>query len=204
MAGFMNFLKPELVFRQFQGEPDDQTYQGMVEQARKNIEVARLYLESKLVTNGILEALSLRLGQDVSLAIMMGELPNSGISIGRLGDSFPDLLKPFQPTTDIETEVFYLLEVGRSNGNTYDLKNSPLATFVVKYIGFDGIRQMKERSQEFFKGTISSEDFLASCNTDMTKIIINEVIKLLDNRKAALRQPWQELPHHLATSSNTE
>ena len=204
MAGFMNFLKPELVFRQFQGEPNDQTYQGMVEQARKNIEVARLYLDSKLVTNGILEAISLRLGQEVSLAIMMGELPNSGISIGRLGDSFPDLLKPYQPTTDIETEVLYLLEVGRSNGNTYDLKNSPLATFVVKYIGFDGIRQMKERSQEFFQGTISSEDFLASCNTDMTKIIINEVIKLLDNRKAALLHPWQELPHHLATSSNSE
>ena len=204
MAGFMNFLKPELVFRQFQGEPDDQTYQGMVEQARKNIEVARLYLESKLVTNAILEALSLRLGQDVSLAIMMGELPNSGISVGRLGDSFPDLLKPYQPTTALEKEVLYLLEVGRSNGNTYDLKNSPLATFVAKYIGFDGIRQMKERSQEFFKGTISSEEFLASCNTDMTKIIINEVIKLLDNRKAALLHPWQESPHHLATSSNSE
>ncbi len=204
MAGFMNFLKPELVFREFQGEPDEKTYPGLVEQAKKNIEVGRLYLESKLVTNAILEALSLRLGQDVSLAIMMGELPNSGIYIGRLGDSFPDLIKPYQPSTDIENEVLYLLEVGRSNGNTYDLKNSPLATFVVKYIGFDGIRQMKERSQEFFQGTISSEDFLASCNPDMTQIIINEVIKLLDNRKAALRHPWQQLPHHFATSSTSE
>lgn len=204
MADFMNFLKPDLVFRQFQGEPDDLTYQSQVEQARKNIEIARLYLESKLVTNAILEAISLRLGQDVSLAIMMGELPNSGISIGRLGDSFPDLIKPYQPTTDIENEVVYLLEVGRSNGNTYDLKNSPLATFVVKYIGFDSIQQMKERSQEFFRGTISSEDFLANCNPDMIKIIINEVIKLLDNRKAALRQPLQQLPHHFATSSTIE
>lgn len=204
MAGFMNFLKPELVFRQFQREPDDKTYLGLVEQAKKNIEVGRLYLESKLVTNAILESLSLRLGQDVSLAIMMGELPNSGISIGRLGDSFPNLLKPYQPSTDIENEVLYLLEVGRSNGNSYDLKNSPLATFVVKYIGFEGIRQMKERSQDFFQGTISSEDFLASCNSDMTKIIINEVVKLLDNRKAALLHPWQKLPHHFATSSNIE
>ena len=204
MAGFMNFLTPELVFRQFQGEPDDQIYQGLVEQAKKNIEVARLYLESKLVTNAILEALSLRLGQDVSLAIMMGELPSSGVSVGRLGDSFPNLLKPYQPTTELEIEVLHLLEVGRSNGNTYDLKNSPLTTFVVKYIGFDEIRQLKARSQDFFQGTISSEDFLASCNTDMTKIIINEVIKLLDNRKAALRNPWQQLPHHFATSSNIE
>jgi len=134
----------------------------------------------------------------------MGELPNSGFFVGRLGDSFPDLLKPYQPSTDTENEVLYLLEVGRSNGNTYDLKNSPLTTFVVKYIGFDGIRQMKERSQELFQGIISSEDFLASCNTDMTKIIINEVIKLLENRQVALRHPWQQLPHHFATRSNIE
>ena len=204
MAGFMNFLKPELVFRKFQGEPDDKTYQSLVEQASKNIEVARLYLESKLVTNAVLEALSLRLGQDVSLAIMMGELPSSGISVGRLGDSFPNLLKPYPPTTDMEKEALYLLEIGRSNDNTYDLKNSPLSTFIVKYIGFDGIRQMRERSQDFFQGTISSEDFLASCNSDMTKIIINEVIKLLENRKTALRHPWQQLPHHFSTSSTIE
>jgi hypothetical protein len=201
MSGFMNFLKPELVFRQFQGEPDDQTYQGMVEQARKNIEVARLYLESKLVANAILEALSLRLGQDVSLAIMMGELPDSGFSVGRLGDSFPSLLNPFQPSTAIEGEVLHLLEKGRDNDATYDLKTSPLTTFVVQYIGFDGIRRLHERSQEFFQGIISSEDFLASCNADMTRIIINEVIKLLENRKAALYHPWQKLYPNLKTGS---
>jgi hypothetical protein len=204
MSGFMNFLKPELVFRQFQGEPDDQTYQGMVEQARKNIEVARLYLESKLVANAILEALSLRLGQDVSLAIMMGELPDSGFSVGRMGDSFPNLLKPYQPTTDIEKEVWYLLEVGRSNGVTYDLKTSPLTAFVVRYVGFDAIRQMRERSQNFFQNAISSEDFLASCNTDMTRIIANEVIKLLENRKLALCHPWQQLSPNFAKNSKSD
>lgn len=204
MLGFMHFLKPELVFRQFPGEPDDVTYQSLVEQARKNIEVGRLYLESKLMANAILEALSLRLGQDVSLAIMMGELPDSGISVGRLGDSFPTLFHPQQPTTVLEKEVLYLLEVGRSNGSTYDLKTSPLTTFVVKYIGFDGIRQMRKRSQAFFQGTISSEEFLSSCNADMVKIIANEVIELLDNRKAALSRPLQQLPSQFAKSSNIE
>jgi len=204
MSGFMNFLKPELVFRQFQGEPDDPTYQNLVEQAKKNLEVARLYLESKLVANAVLEALSLRLGQDVSLAIMMGELPDSRVSVGRLGDSFPSLLNPYQPITELEKEVLYLLEVGRTNANNYDLKNSPLTTFVVRYIGFEGIRQMRERSQQFFQGMISSEDFLATCNTDMTKLITNEIIKLLENRKIALRHPWQQLSSHTVKNSNSE
>jgi hypothetical protein len=204
MSGFMNFLEPERVFRQFQGEPDNNTYQRLVEQARKNIEVGRLYLESKLLANAILEALSLRLGQDVSLAIMMGELPDSGISVGRMGDSFPQMPNPHQPKTDIEKEVLYLLEIGRSNGATYDLKTSPLTTFVVKYIGFDEIRRLRERSQAFFQGTISSEEFLASCNADLTGIIVNEVINLLDNRKAALSRPLQQRSSQFENSSNVE
>lgn len=186
MAKFMNFLKPELIFRQFQREPDEQTYQGLLERASKNLEVARLYLDSKLVASAILEALSLRLGADVSLAIMMGELPETGFSVGRLGDSFPDLPHPYQPTTDVEQEVLNLLELGRSGSSTYDLKTSPLTTFVVKCIGFEEIEKVRERSQEFFEEIISSEDFLASCNANLVRIIINEIIKLFENRIASL------------------
>ncbi|HEY9832086.1 MAG TPA: hypothetical protein V6D26_15995, partial [Stenomitos sp.] len=57
---------------------------------------------------------------------------------------------------------------------------------VVKYIGFNEIRRLRERSQAFFQGTISSEDYLASCNGELTRIISNGVIKLLENRQAAL------------------
>lgn len=102
MSGFLSFLKPELVFRQFQGEPDHKTYQGLIERTHKNLKVARLYLESKLVAIAILEALSLRIGQDVSLTIMMGELPDSQIFIGRLGDYFPELIDCYQPSSEIE------------------------------------------------------------------------------------------------------
>lgn len=166
--------------------------------------MGRLYLDSKLVGNAILEALSLRMGSDVSLVIMMGELPDSGVSVGRMGDSFPNLIKPYQATSDIENEVLDLLEIGRSKDVSYDLKTSPLTTFMAKYIGFDGILQLRERSQAFFQGTISSEEFLASCNSDMTRIIANGVIKLLENRKAALRRPWQQLHSNLPKSSNSE
>ena len=189
MADFMNFLKPELVFRQFQEEPDDQSHRDLVERARKNIEVGRFYLESKLVTIAILEALSLRLGSDISLSIMMGELPSSGFPMGRLGDSLPDIPQAFKPVTAIEKEVWDLLTVGRSGNPTYDLKTSPLTTFVVKYIGFDKIRQLRKRSQEFFRQNISSEDFLASCNAALVSVIINGISQLLENRKAALVHP---------------
>lgn len=186
MLGFLKFLKPELVFHQFQGEPDDSTYQELVKRTRKNIEVAQLYLESKLVAIAMIEALSLRFGSDVSLSTMIGELPDSEFSVGRLKDSFPHLSNPYQPTLPIEKEVLNLLEIGRWKSSNYDIRNSPLTTFVVKYIGFNEIRRLRERAQAFFQETISSEDYLASCNAELTRIISNGIIKLLENRQAAL------------------
>jgi hypothetical protein len=186
MLGFLKCLKPELVFHQFQGEPDDSTYQELVERTRKNLEVAQLYLESKLVAIAMIEALSLRFGSAVSLSMMIGELPDSEFSVGRLKDSFPHLSNPYQPTLPVEREVLNLLEIGRWKSSNYDIRNSPLTTFVVKYIGFDEIRRLRDRSQAFFQETISSEDFLASCNTELTRIITTGIIKLLENRQAAL------------------
>lgn len=186
MLGFLKCLKPELVFHQFKGEPEDSTYHELVERTRKNIEVARLYLESKLVAIAMIEALSLRFGSDVSLSTMIGELPDSEFSVGRLKDSFPHVPNPYQPTLAVEREVLDLLEIGRWKSSNYDIRNSPLTTFVVKYIGFNEIRRLRERSQAFFQGTISSEDYLASCNSELTRIITNGVLKLLENRQAIL------------------
>jgi hypothetical protein len=60
MEGFLNFLQPKSVFRHFKGEPDKETYERLVNGAHKNIEVARLYLGTKLVTIAFIEAISLR------------------------------------------------------------------------------------------------------------------------------------------------
>lgn len=75
MEGFMNFLKPELVFQQFRGEPDEQIYVELLAKTQKNLEVAKLYLGIKLITIAILEALSSHLGRNIPLSTMMGELP---------------------------------------------------------------------------------------------------------------------------------
>jgi hypothetical protein len=202
MAGFLNFLKPERIFGKFCGEPDEQTYEGLVAQARRNLEVGQLYLESKLAAIATIEGLSLRIGQDVSLAIMVGELPDSEISIGRLTDYLPNILNPYQPSNEIEEEVLYLLEVGRSSGSDYDIKNSPLAAFIVRYIGFDGIRQLQAPMQEFFGSAMSSEEFLECCNPHVVEMVASEVIKLLDNRKAALAWPRSRHQPRFVTHSN--
>ena len=189
MEGFLNFLKPELIFSQFEGEPDEPTYQGLLRRARKNLAVGRLYLGSKLVTIALLEALSRRLGKDIPLAMMVGELPASGFSVVRLKDFLPAYIpNAYRPKTDLESEVLELLEKGRCQTSTYDLQDSPLTTFMVKSIGFDEIRYLGEQAKKFFQGTVSAEEFLAECSADVLRTITDAVSKLMDSRKAALHR----------------
>jgi hypothetical protein len=186
MEGFMQILKPELIFRQFEGEPNEGAYQTLLARASRNLEIAKLYLGIKLVAVALLEALSLRIGLDIALSTMMGELPYQSSGAAHLEDFIPEVSSAYEPQTDIEREVMTLLEVGRSEDSHYDLKNSPLSTFMVKTLGFqESLRQLNP-AKAFFGGKLSSEEFIAACDPTLTEIVVNGVVKLLDSRKSAI------------------
>ncbi len=186
MEGFLNFLKPELVFQQFMQEPDDATYANMIAQTRKNIAVAKLYLGIKLITIAILEALSYRLARDIPLSTMMGELRVPGFKTSVLEDYLPNRQIAYPLETQLEKEVLDLLAIGRNQESPYDIKNSPVATFIIKSIGFAETENFLKKAQEFFAGHISSEEFLSYCAPDVIETISSGVMKLFDSRKTAL------------------
>jgi hypothetical protein len=188
MEGFMNLLKPEVIFQKFQDEPDDARYQNVLNQAERNLAIARLYLGSKLCTIAFLEALSLRIGRDIPLSNMMGELPQQDEeqSLDKLIDLIPEIPNSHHLKDDIEAEVLELLEKGRSQQSAYDLKNSPLTTYMVKSIGFDEMRRQREQSQQFFQKKITAEAFLAQCDRLVIDTIIEGISQLFDRRKKAL------------------
>lgn len=188
MEGFMHFLKPDLVFQRFQDEPDDQTYQELIVRTGRNLDVARLYLGSKLLSIAVIEALSSRIGRDIPLATMMGELPFLGISVAQLETFLPSIsVMPFPPETDLEWEVLGLLEKGRSQSSSYDIKNSPVATFIIKSIGFTAARQLLERVKSFIKGSLTAEEFLALCDQRVIDTITDGILQVFESRKIAMR-----------------
>ena len=190
MEGFMNFLSPERVFQRFMGEPDEETYQDLISKTRKNIEVARLYLGCKLVSIAIIEALSRRLGgrdRDIPLSTMMGELPTPGLKTPSLEQFLPDIPSVHPPETTLEHEVLELLRKGRNQDSSYDLKNSPIATFIVNAMGFPSVRHLIQRAKEFFAGTISTDEFLRECDYKAIRTVIDAVEQLFESRANALR-----------------
>jgi hypothetical protein len=195
MEGFLNFLKPELVFQQFMQEPDDETYAHMVARTRHNIAVAKLYLGVKLITIAILEALSYRLGRDIPLSTMMGELRVPGFKTSVLEDYLPDRQIAYPLDSQLQREVLDLLEIGRNQESPYDIKNSPVSTFIIKCIGFAETENFLKKAKEFFAGDISSEDFLSDCDSEVIETISSGVMKLFESRKAALGKV--KLTHHM-------
>jgi hypothetical protein len=188
MEGFMNFLSPEIVFRRYRNEPNEEDYYKLLAQTKQNLEVARLYLGTKLTSIAILEALSFRIGRDISLSTMMGELPLEDRPVVGLEQFLPEIVIPQKPSSPVEAEVLELLDKGRTVDSSYDVKNSPVATFMVKLIGFTEMQRMLDLSKEFFKGNLTSEELMASCDPYVMSMIKNAVLQLFDSRKAALSQ----------------
>jgi hypothetical protein len=81
MLNFLKSLKPEFIFHQYMGEPNDERLERLFKDTRKNLELSRIYLESKIITVGILEALSFRIGRNIPLSTLIGEIPVNGIVI---------------------------------------------------------------------------------------------------------------------------
>lgn len=191
MEGFMNFLSPEQVFQRFMGEPDDETYQELILKTRKNLEVAKLYLGCKLVSIAIIEALSRRLvggrDRDIPLSTMMGELPIAGLKTPSLEQFLPDIPSVHPPETALEHEVLELLRKGRNQDSSYDLKNSPIATFIVNAMGFPSVRHLIQRAKEFFAGKLSTDEFLRECDHKAIGTVIDAVEQLFESRANALR-----------------
>ncbi len=196
MEGFMANLDPERIFHRFQDEPTPETYKQLLEQARSNMEIGRLYLGSKLFTIAFLESLSMRFGRDIPLSMLMGEMPTEGYAVSVLADFLPDPENPHTPRNTVEEEVLTLVEVGRLQDFDYDIKNSPLTTYMLKAIGFDEILRLRDLAQKLFSEDISGEDFLAECDPGVVEMVTAGLGKLFDSRKSAVHgiTPAQKKP----------
>ncbi len=200
MERFMHILRPETVFQHFRNEPSPEHYQELVHRTQRNLEIARLYLGSKLLSIAVIEALSRRIGPNIPLATMMGELPFLGRSVAQLENFLPPVTMQIPPETPLESEVLNLIEKGRGQSSTYDIKNSPVATFIIKSIGFAAARTLLVHANAFCEGKLAPEEFLSLCDRTVVDTITTGILQVFESRKTAMRgapsgaSHWQHEP----------
>ncbi|MEM8602737.1 MAG: hypothetical protein AAGF24_02735 [Cyanobacteria bacterium P01_H01_bin.121] len=183
MEVFMRYMKPALVFQQFQAEPIPERYTQLLARTDKNLEVARLYLGIKLVAIAILEAIAAALGQDIPLVSLVGyrdahQEPESSW-IQRL----PDAKGIEETLSPLESEALMLLEEGRTQDADFDIRNSPLSTLLVKSYGFATVLSWLESARSFFRGELTSGQLLAVCDSDAVSMIKEAISQEFENRR---------------------
>jgi len=184
MAVFFANLDPESVFNQYRGVPSDEVFNQMLRYSRANISVAREYLRLKILSMTVLEALAIATGGDAPVSLFMGDVPREGISIKRLEYFLPEVENA--PWVDQSSVIYKLLESGRSNETSFDMKNSPLSLFIYKSIPPDKIVHYMERSQLMFSGKISADDFLTEMDPAVVRAIASASAIMVFTRREGL------------------
>lgn len=182
MEGFLGFLQPSAVFRQFAQEPSDQEHQRRLDLTLRNLEVARLYLRLKLLSIALIESLSLSLGEEVSLSSIMGKLPGKVDFPIQFENYLPVIANPYQAQNDQEVIVMDLLETGRSAESVHDARHSPVASYMVKAMGIQASLQLLEQARSFFAGKITGDDFLTHAPAEVVQGLRGAMVAVFERR----------------------
>lgn len=167
MEGFLHRLAPAAVFHAYAGQPDASTLASLQQRTRHNLAVAVGYLHVKLYTIALIEALAEATGGDAPLLYFMGDLRYQGADAVRIEDF---LLPPpgLATATDLEPTVQALLEQGRTEESSYDMKTSPISAYLYCFLGTSGIAAGLVQARRLFGGELSAPAFLATQNSALT------------------------------------
>jgi hypothetical protein len=182
MEGFLGFLQPPAVFRQFAQEPSDHEHQRRLVLTSHNLEVARLYLRLKLLSIALLESLSLSLGEEVALSSIMGKLPGKVDFPIQFENYLPRIASPYPAQNEHELIVMDLLETGRSAESVHDARHSPVASYLVKSMGFQASLQLLELARDFFAGKVSGEALLSHAPPDVVQGLRGAMAQVFERR----------------------
>lgn len=167
MEAFLQDLKAGSVFQQFRNYPDNATCQSWERRAQQNLSVAQLYLKTKIVAIALLEALVPYYQGEGSMAEWMAchfSDPPWAEIFGRWNLSHP--LK-----TVTQSQVLQVAEQGRHGVCNFDLKQSPLAAFLIRAVGFERIDQLRHQANALFEERIGPEEFLGQCEAKVVQAI---------------------------------
>lgn len=182
MELFLSNLNPAVVFQSYGETPDPKTLAELSEAGRRNIEFACDFLDSKIATVAIIEALARHTGSDCPVSMFLGDIANSNGKPDRAEDYLPE---PHTGTT-INLDLLRVFERGRTLESTNDLTASPLTAFVYRSIGHQGMKDCMASARQMFDGKLQPFEFLRSLDHTMLRAIIRACSYIAFSRRDAL------------------
>lgn len=183
MESFLGMLDPYTVFQRYKGIPAPQEWSHLCTAATRNIAFACDFLDAKVASIAVIEALAMGTGTDCPVSMFLGDIRSPQGQPDRVHDFLPEAPISAQVDTDL-LEVF---EKGRNLGSSNDLAASPLTAFVYRYLGFEGTRTTLRHARDMFAGITTPLQFLQTQNREMVCAIIQACSHLALSRRDALQ-----------------
>lgn len=192
MEGFLGMLNPESVFLRYQDTPSAADAAALCVAATRNIAFACDFLDAKVASVAIVEALALSTGTDCPVSMFLGDISSA---YGR-----PDRVEDFLPKAPlhahVDSDLLGVFETGRTLASNNDMTASPLTAFVYRYQGYEGTRKALRHARDMFAGLLSPQGFLQTLNRDMVCAIIRACAHIALSRSDALRELEHTLESH--------
>merc|ERR1712084_76877 len=144
MAGFFGYLDPNTIYMSFRDDNDKKKialHRERTRRAKSNIEVAKKYMNCKLISIGVIAAISELSGGDAPIALFLGDLPEANFTSISIEDFMEVPDKPISHQISVDKCVFEILRNGRESESKFDIKNSPLAAYLYALIGDEGVEK---------------------------------------------------------------
>ena len=155
--------------------------------SRGNLELAKSYLQAKLLAIGLLEAVSAVSGGDAPVALFMGDLPQDCSGCEDIISFLPPM--PESPWILPDDPLYRLLKDGRLDDSSFDLKNSPLALYLFHRLSPEARASAFEGLEGFFAARLSAADFLMGFEARFLSEFLEACARMVPTRKAAL-EAW--------------
>ena len=186
MESSLSALDPSTVFHYFRGAPSNEEFQVMLKRAYRNINTASEYLRIRLLAMAFLESLAVETGGDAPLSLFMGDLPQTYESVQRMEDFLPDVGTP--AWIDRSSDIYQLLQVGRTGEAGFDITTAPLSLFVYKSLTQDEMRLALALAREMFAGRLSAQAFLEQTKPEVVRTIARASAAMVLTRSAQLNR----------------
>lgn len=183
MERFFSGLKAENIYKEYRGEPSPEVYASLVAGARRNVELARIYLGIKLVSLAVVEALAHATGGDVPINLFLGEIRRHKNESPRLEDYLPH---PSGPGESENKVIYHLLTEGRNQDVFFDMRNSPLSAYLCEVMSALLLEEVLTHAKTLFQGQMTHLDFLSKLPKKVLATVAKACSFMVPTRKEAL------------------
>lgn len=182
MLGFLQSLQAERVFHHYGGQPTPPEQQRLTAVAGANIAFALAFLQLKISSISIIEALALETGGNCPVSMFLGDIRCSHGTPERVEDYLP----PGPTTPGLDTLLLHLLEEGRPEDSKNDLTISPLTAYMYRCLGPAGSADALAAVQRMVSGALSAREFLQDLPPAMVATIIDACARIAISRRERL------------------